>query len=175
MIVHKSTPLFQIHTDIDERVRLIREGHPEWLCGKGCDSCCRHLAEVPRLTAAEWEVLQEGLAALPPEQLEEIGRRMLALADNPSRPVVCPMLDRATGACPVYLHRPVACRSYGFYIERNLGLYCGDIEALVAQGALPDVVWGNQNAIDRRLGSLGESRPLTEWFAGYASGSEQSL
>ena len=161
MIVHKSTPLFQIHTDIDERVRLIREGHPEWLCGKGCDNCCRRLAE--------------GLATLPPEQLADIGRHMLELAETPSHPVVCPMLDRTTGACPVYLHRPVACRTYGFYIERNLGLYCGDIEALVAQGALPDVVWGNQDAIDRRLGSLGESRPLTEWFAGYASGSEQSL
>ena len=165
--MNKSRPLFQIHSDIDERVRLIREGHPEWLCGKGCDNCCRRLAEVPRLTAAEWALLQEGLAALPPEQRAEIGRHMLELAETPSRPVVCPMLDRSTGACPVYLHRPVACRSYGFYVERNLGLYCGDIEALVARGALPDVVWGNQDSIDRRLGSLGESRPLTEWFAGW--------
>jgi len=31
-------------------------------------------------------------------------------------------------------------------------------------------VWGNQDAIDRRLGSLGESRPLTEWFAGWVGG-----
>ena len=165
--MNKSRPLFQIHSDIDERVRLIREGHPEWLCGKGCDNCCRRLAEVPRLTAAEWALLQEGLAALPPEQRAEIGRHMRELAETPLRPVVCPMLDRRTGACPVYLHRPVACRTYGFYVERNLGLYCGDIEALVARGALPDVVWGNQDSIDRRLGSLGESRPLTEWFAGW--------
>ncbi|HOB47527.1 MAG TPA: YkgJ family cysteine cluster protein [Zoogloea sp.] len=162
--MQKPMPLFQLHTDIDERVRLIREDRPDWLCGKGCDSCCRRLADVPRLTAAEWEWLREGLAGLAPERLAEIGRRMTALAGDPTRPVVCPLLDRDTGACPVYAHRPVACRTYGFYVERDLGLYCGDIEAQVARGALADVVWGNHDAIDRRLAGLGETRMLTEWF-----------
>jgi hypothetical protein len=27
-----------------------------------------------------------------------------------------------------------------------------------------EVVWGNQDAIDRRLCGLGETRELTEWF-----------
>ena len=108
------TTLSRLHVDIDARVQAIREDRPDWLCGKGCDSCCRRLAEVPRLTAAEWGLLQEGLATLPPERLEEISRDMVALAGQRSRPVVCPLLDRSTGACPVYAQRPVACRTYGF-------------------------------------------------------------
>ena len=62
----------------------------------------------------------------------------------------------------------MACRSYGFYVQRDLGLYCHDIESLVAEGKLADVVWGNHDAIDQRLTGLGESRPLTEWFANSA-------
>ncbi|MDP3007577.1 MAG: hypothetical protein Q8N30_00720 [Methylococcales bacterium] len=46
----------------------------------GCDGCCRRLAEIPRLTATEWELLRNGLAALPPEQLLEIGKNIAALA-----------------------------------------------------------------------------------------------
>lgn len=163
------TTLFQLHADIEARVRTIREHRPDWLCGKGCDACCRRLAEVPQLTAAEWGVLRQGLAALPPERMREIVRDMAALAGQRSRPVVCPLLDRMTGACPVYAQRPVACRTYGFYVQRDLGLYCRDIEARVAAGALADVVWGNHDAVDRRLAVLGESRALTEWFAHWQS------
>ena len=162
------TPLQQLHLDIDRRVGNIRENRPDWLCGKGCDLCCRRLAEVPQLTAAEWAWLQEGLAALTADHLQEISRKISALADQPSRPIVCPLLDQSSGACPVYLQRPVACRSYGFYVQRDLGLYCHDIESLVAEGKLADVVWGNHDAIDQRLIGLGESRPLTEWFASSA-------
>ena len=155
----------QLHADIETRVRAICEGHPDWLCRQGCDGCCRRLAEVPRITAEEWDWLQEGLAALPPERLREIGQEIAALAGQPSRPIVCPLLDRADGACLVYAHRPVACRTYGFYVQRDLGLYCKDIESRVADGALADVVWGNHDVIDRRLCSLGESGELPEWFA----------
>lgn len=165
------TPLTELHIAIDARVRKIRENRPDWLCGKGCDSCCRRLAEVPQLTAAEWDLLQEGLATLAPEQLAAIRRDVAALAGQPSRPVVCPLLDQTTGACPVYAQRPVACRSYGFYVQRDRGLYCHDIETRVAEGALADVVWGNHDAIDQQLGDLGESRALTEWFARWTPGS----
>ena len=133
----------------------------------GCDGCCRRLAEVPRLTAAEWDWLREGLAALPLEQLREIRQDIAALADQPSRPIVCPLLDQSTGLCRVYAHRPVACRTFGFYVQRDQGLYCKDIESRVAGGEWADVVWGNQDAIDRRLGSLGDTRELTEWFASW--------
>ncbi|MBU1691658.1 MAG: YkgJ family cysteine cluster protein [Gammaproteobacteria bacterium] len=158
------TPLAQLHTDIDIRVQTIRENHSDWLCGKGCDSCCRRLADVPQLTVAEWDLLREGLAALPPERLQEIRRNMAVLAGQRSPPITCPLLDLATGSCPVYTQRPVACRTYGFYVQRDLGLYCHDIESRVADGALADVVWGNHDAIDRRLAGLGKSRALTDWF-----------
>lgn len=163
--------LSRLHHDIDARVASIRENRPDWLCGKGCDGCCRSLADFPRLTAAEWELLREGLARLAPERLAEIARATAALAGQTARPVVCPLLDRSTGACPVYAERPVACRTYGFYAQRDKGLYCRDIESRVDAGALADVVWGNHDAIDRQLAELGGSRSLVEWFAAWTGGS----
>lgn len=156
--------LFQLHAEIDERVRIICAARPDWLCGKGCDQCCRQLADVPQLTAGEWDLLRGGLALLPPERLEEVRQDLVELSGRPSRPVVCPLLDRFSGACPVYAQRPVPCRTYGFYVQRELGLYCPSIESLVAEGALSDVVWGNHDGIDRKLACLGETRSLSEWF-----------
>jgi len=167
------TTLAQLHLDIDLRVQAIRGGRPDWLCGKGCDSCCRRLADVPQLTLAEWDLLREGLVALAPERLQEIGRAMAGLAGQQSRPIVCPLLDLASGACPVYAQRPVACRTYGFYVQRNLGLYCHDIESRVADGALADVVWGNHDAVDQRLAGLGETRTLAEWFEHWVCGDSE--
>lgn len=158
------TTLTLIHLEIDRRVQAIREQSQDWLCGKGCDNCCRRLAEIPRLTLAEWELLREGLDMLPPERLSEIRRDVAALAAQAKGLVVCPLLEQSTGACPVYVHRPVACRSYGFYVQRQLGLYCHDIEAQVNDGKLDNVLWGNHDAIDRQLAGLGETRSLTEWF-----------
>jgi len=166
--------LTELHVDIDARVASIRENKADWLCGKGCDSCCKRLAEVPQLTAAEWALLREGLAGLAPDHLQAISREIAAVADSTARPVVCPLLDHVTGACPVYAYRPVACRTYGFYMQRDLGLFCRDIEKQVAEGALPDVVWGNHDAINHRLAGLGESRPLTEWFADWVRDGQPS-
>ncbi|WP_374089808.1 YkgJ family cysteine cluster protein [Methylomicrobium lacus] len=159
--------LDQLHADIDARVQTIRDDNADWLCRMGCDGCCRRLAEIPRLTEVEWSLLREGLAALPPEPLREIGKDIAALAEQSSRPIVCPLLDRSAGACRVYAHRPVACRTYGFYVQRDKGLYCKDIETRVAGGAWDEVVWGNQDAIDHRLRGMGDTRDLTEWFAGW--------
>jgi Fe-S-cluster containining protein len=158
------TELCQLHEDIDARVQAIRGSRPDWLCGKGCDSCCRRLADVPQLSEVEWIFLREGLATLPQERLRKVSRDISDLASQQSRPVVCPLLDQSTGACMVYAQRPVACRTYGYYVQRELGLYCRDIESRVAAGTLVDVVWGNHDAIDRRLGGLGETLALTEWF-----------
>jgi uncharacterized protein len=156
--------LQQLHADIDARASAVRSDHPEWLCGKGCDGCCQRLAEVPQLTATEWALLREGLQTLPVAQLAEIRHKVAALAAHSPRPVVCPLLDAQSGACPVYAQRPVACRTYGFYVQRELGLYCRAIETQVADGLLGSVVWGNHDAVDRRLDMLGERRALTEWF-----------
>ncbi|BBL69854.1 YkgJ family cysteine cluster protein [Methylogaea oryzae] len=164
----KVDTLAELHADIDARVSaIIADGHGEWLCRVGCDACCRRLAAIPDLTEAEWLRLREGLAELSPELLREISRDMAALAERPVRPIVCPLLDRAEGACRVYAHRPVACRTYGFYVQRDQGLYCKDIEAQVAEGRWAEVVWGNHDAVDRRLSGLGGTRHLTEWFFGW--------
>lgn len=165
-----ASALIPLHAQIERRVQAIRDDHPDWLCGKGCDGCCRRLATLPQLTAAEWDLLRQGLAALAPAHLAQIAAAMAALGTQPKAPVVCPLLDHASGACPVYLQRPVACRSYGFYVQRALGLYCPDIASQVAEGALPDVVWGNHDAIDQCLADLGPSRPLTQWFADWVAG-----
>ena len=156
--------LSRIHRDIDERAEAIRRAHPRWLCAKGCGHCCHQLAGAPRLTAPEWSLLREALTSLPEERLNGIRRAMVTLAGNPSRPVVCPLLDTLADACAVYPQRPVACRTYGFYVEREGGLYCREIDALVIDCDLADVVWGNHEVIDEQLASLGEIRPLTEWF-----------
>jgi len=116
--------LAQLHADIETRVKANRDSHSDWLSRQGCDGCCRRLAEVSKITAEEWDLLQEGLAALPLERLREISQEIAALAGQVSRPIVCPMLDRADGACLVYAQRPVACRTFGFYVQRDQGLYC---------------------------------------------------
>ena len=156
--------LQEIHRSIDARVQAIRDGHPDWLCGKGCDRCCRSLADIPRLTEAEWVLLKEGLAVLPAERIAEITRNMAALADQKCRPVICPMLDQASGACPVYAYRPVACRTYGFYVQRDKGIYCQTLEEQAASGRFDGIIWGNHEAIERELAALGETRPLDAWF-----------
>jgi Fe-S-cluster containining protein len=148
--------LFELQADIDARVQHIRSDRPEWPCARGCGDCCRQLAGVPRLTRAEWDLLCH---------LQQIDDDLSALATQPPGPVVCPLLDQASSVCPVYLQRPVACRTYGFYVQRGSGLYCSDIEARVAVGTMADVVWGNHDAIDHRPAALGETRTLNEWFA----------
>ena len=157
--------LSSLHQRIDDRVTSIRKAHPDWLCGKGCDTCCRQLAALPQLTRAEWEWLREGLATLPSAQLTEIHRRIATLGPTPQPPVTCPLLDPASGACPIYAHRPVACRTYGFYVQRDKGLHCARIAAQVEHGELADVIWGNHLAVEDDLARLGEVRSLADWFS----------
>jgi Fe-S-cluster containining protein len=167
--------LTQLHIDIAVRVEGIQLGQPDWPCRMGCDGCCRRLAEIPRLTETEWECLQEGLAVLSAVQLRDISVGVAALAGQTSRPIVCPLLDQSAGACRVYAHRPVACRTYGFYVQRDLGLYCNDIESRVADGGWAGVVWGNHDPIDRRLSGLGDTRELTDWFACWVMADTQAF
>lgn len=157
--------LFRLHQTIDERGASIRKAHPDWLCGKGCDACCKQLAALPQLTRAEWEWLHEGLATLPTAQRAEIHRRIATLGPTPLPPVTCPLLDPASGACPVYAHRPVACRTYGFYVQRDKGLHCDRIMAQVERGELADVIWGNHLAVEDDLARLGEVRSLAAWIS----------
>jgi uncharacterized protein len=157
--------LTKLHSDIEALVQSIRGNNHDWLCRMGCDSCCRELADVPRITSVEWELLREGLATLPQKQLQEIGQNIAVLSEHPSDSIACPLLDQSIGACLVYGYRPVVCRTYGFYVQRGMGIYCKKIESLVTQERLAQVIWGNHDAIDRHLCTLGEARLLTDWFA----------
>jgi Fe-S-cluster containining protein len=157
--------LTRLYADIDARVNTIREGNTDWQCKMGCDGCCHRLAEIPRLTRTEWDFLQTGLSALPIEIRQEIIQAVTELSEQSTQFVVCPMLDKSKGACRVYECRPVACRTFGYYVQHDKGLYCNDILECVTSGALNEVVWGNQNIIDRQLSSFGDTKDLTEWFA----------
>ncbi|MEP7363357.1 MAG: YkgJ family cysteine cluster protein [Acidobacteriota bacterium] len=159
-------PVLQVlHGEIASRTAATVTAQPEFPCRKGCDHCCRHLASLPLLTEPEWELLREGIAQLGTTARVEIEARLAALGPLAPRPVVCPLLDTASGACLVYAHRPTACRTYGFYVERDKGLYCGEIQTSVERGELNHIVWGNHSGIEGRLGNLGPARSLDEWAA----------
>ena len=79
----KSPPiaeLIALHADIDTRVHSIRQDRADWPCAKGCDHCCRQLADVPQLTETEWNLLREGLAALSADRLAAIRDAIAALS-----------------------------------------------------------------------------------------------
>ncbi len=101
------------------------------------------------------------MAELPKATRQQVAERITGLTDGP---VVCPFLDRESESCLVYAHRPVACRTYGFYVERDKGLYCDDILAVVESGAARDVVWGNAESVDSTLDRRGQRHDLSSWL-----------
>jgi Fe-S-cluster containining protein len=153
--------LYQIQDAVHLRAREIASAHPAWPCRRGCDDCCRSLASAPRVTQAEWRLIAAALDALPAPTAESARRRIEAAA-SASRPVVCPLLDTGAGACLVYEARPVACRAYGFYAERESVLGCHRIASIAAESS--GVVWGNHAALEERLGMLGPAATLAEWL-----------
>jgi Fe-S-cluster containining protein len=144
------------------RVEEIASTQGNWPCRKGCDECCRQLASVPRVTEEEWQLIATALDALP-AQTAQIVRQRIRNSAGLSRPVVCPLLDTGSGACLVYAARPVACRAYGFYVERDRVLGCSRIESLARQSS--SVVWGNHISSEERLRSLGPAAELHQWLA----------
>jgi uncharacterized protein len=141
--------LLAIYDDIDRRAKATHEADPSWPCRRGCDDCCRSLAEPMRITRAEWELLRGAIPAS-------------AATDDPR---VCPFLDREQGACRVYAHRPAACRTYGYYVERDNVLGC----AQILERADAPIVWGNEDGVRQALATLsGDALPLAEWLSGGA-------
>lgn len=138
----------------------MREAHAWWPCAAGCDPCCRSLPRLPEISEGEWERVREALDALPEHVRDEIVARMVPAP----APVICPMLERASGTCLVYEARPIACRTYGFYVERDAGLHCAKVTDAVAANANDAVVWGNGEAVARELDALREPRSIAEWL-----------
>lgn len=149
---------------IQEEVRVRTEGttasRPDWPCRKGCDECCRRLASVPVVTEEEWRALATAINELP-SATAAVVRQRIRDSSSAGRPIVCPLLESHTGACLVYTARPVACRSYGFYVERDRVLGCSRIEAIADQAS--DVVWGNHVTLNERLQMLGPAMELYRW------------
>ena len=158
----RSLPL--LDERIEARARATAAAHPFWPCREGCDDCCRSLARVPEITEPEWSRLRDAIASLPEDQRRVVLDRMRGLSASDVK-VTCPMLDRGRGACLVYDARPVACRTYGFYAERDGGLHCAKVSAAVAshETEASPVVWGNGESIADELRTLGEARSIVEW------------
>ena len=83
--------------DVQLRTEGIAAAHGSWPCRKGCDDCCRSLASTPRVSAEEWRHIAAAIDALPAATADAVRERIRASAGQ-SRPVVCPLLDTATGA-----------------------------------------------------------------------------
>ena len=152
--------LVSIREAVAARAEGMIAARGDWPCRKGCDDCCRRLASVPLVSAVEWAGIREALDGLP-VAVAEAARERIRLSAVGERPFTCPLLERASGACLVYAARPVECRTYGFYVERDRVLGCERIEAVA--GEVSSVVWGNHDGVAADLQALGEAAPLHAW------------
>lgn len=159
------TPLEQLYTQIDQRGFTIVRDQPNWPCRKGCDNCCRQLAEVPELTEAEWRVLRQGFLELDVSVQTVIATRIRALSNCWEEQLTCPFINELEGTCHVYHFRPVACRMYGFYMSYHDNRWCHLIQSQYETGIYDGVVFGNHNAIERELRqNCGDTKSLIDWF-----------
>ncbi|MCB9128019.1 MAG: YkgJ family cysteine cluster protein [Ardenticatenales bacterium] len=157
-----------LYTQIAQRVGAATAARGAWPCAKGCDGCCRRLAALPHVTAAEWQRMAEGLALLPAAEQAAIRQRIDVAARGGAAPphVVCPFLHDSSGACSIYDHRPAACRMYGFYVARSGNQWCDIVQALDDNGELNGLILGNFDAMARQLQrQFGPTRPINEWLA----------
>ncbi len=161
----RSSSLAELYVKIDQRVFAIVGEQPSWPCQKGCDSCCRHLAQVPELTASEWELLIQGIIDLDQATQAQIAQRIHALATQVPGEIICPLLNETDGACRVYLQRPATCRMHGFYQSRDANWWCNLIQSRYESGEFDDIIFGNQSALNRELHhQFGETKSLLDWF-----------
>jgi Fe-S-cluster containining protein len=141
---------------VEARVQAIRAKKDWWLCRRGCDYCCRHLARALELSPPEWARVDEAVAALPTAIRHDIEQKISALlleiSQHSTQPhIACPFLDSDSGACHIYDARPIACRTYGFFVARSGNQYCSLIEAELSSRGDDDIVWGNADAISDAL------------------------
>lgn len=134
-----ATQLHILGQGLDEA--RLRAGHHA-ACRRGCFGCC--LGPFP-ITALDALRLQRGLASLALSQ-PDLARRLASRAaeawtalaphfpGNPATGLLhpaaghtlfsvalqmlpCPALDLESGACDLYHHRPVACRTFGLAVR----------------------------------------------------------
>lgn len=148
--------LDSLNQRVEVRVQAIRVERSWWPCQRGCDHCCRHLAHLPELSAAEWERVDAAIAQLPSSERaiveQQINLLLQQTAEQPSSSsFVCPYLNEPEGACRIYDSRPIACRTYGFFVAREHNQYCQKIETEIEDRGEHGIVWGNAEAIRHDL------------------------
>ena len=153
---NKLEKLQELEANIAARMLAIQKERSWWPCQKCCDQCCRQLAHPPELTQLEWMRVDKAVAALPmPRRLliqQKIDELLKQIASNTVSPkVVCPYLDEEHRSCQIYEARPVACRTYGFYIARTHSQYCQIIETEVDARDEVNIIWGNAEAVTNNL------------------------
>lgn len=167
--------LHLLDQQIEQRVQAIRASRDWWPCQRGCDHCCRQLARPPELTNAEWRRVDEAVAAFPKPIQVEINYKIKALLTQITQNrmeshVVCPFLDEQQKSCHIYYARPIACRTYGFFVARDGDDYCQIIEKDVALRRDINIIWGNGDAIRNELErSNGESIAFEEHYKHFVS------
>jgi uncharacterized protein len=168
--------LHSLDERIESRVQAIRAERDWWPCRRGCDHCCRHLAHPPELSAVEWERLDAAIAQLPTPERVIVEQRIVALlqgiAENTlNSQVVCPYLDEQEGACRIYDARPIACRTYGFFVTHDHDQYCQQIETEIHDRTEREIVWGNAEAIRHEIERMsGKPIPFEIHYASNHSG-----
>lgn len=145
---------------IDERARKTHAAHADFPCRAGCDTCCRSLPHLPTITRAEWDRLREALTQLDARTQEEIRQRLREEDARETGKTICPILDLESGRCRTYHARPIACRTYGYYVERDGGLHCDMVTRFAEEHP---VVWGNGEAIAQDMRGFGETATLGDW------------
>lgn len=157
-----------LDAEVDVRAAEVKKRAPDWPCKSGCAECCRSLGAPMLLSAPEWARLEAGLAALPEaERLEiEAGFDAMAPAALAGAPVLCPVLEDETSRCRLYAHRPLSCRTHGYYASRDGGYWCDAIEERVEAGGAEGVVFGRHEVITRTAErTLGEPLSWAAWRA----------
>jgi uncharacterized protein len=163
------TVLEALYARVEARAADLSAARSAWPCRRGCDHCCRHLAAPLPGSGAEWAYLWEGFRRLSAPQQAAVRERVARMArEGAARPYTCPLLDPSTGACSVYAHRPLTCRSYGFSLSRGEGNWCHLIAGMLAQEGAEGLLWANQDALEDAVRRL-DGRTLTffEWFAAH--------
>lgn len=126
----------------DAHFTSVARSQPQNLqCGKGCSLCCYGLFEIG---TGDIPILAEGLQALHPRRRRRIVERARRIVEESRHPdlrectpeekesffdrtenLPCPGLDDS-GACMLYEHRPLVCRTFGLPL-RDGNAYLGDI------------------------------------------------
>jgi Fe-S-cluster containining protein len=126
----------------DRHFDSVMRAQPQNLqCGRGCSLCCYGLFEIG---SGDVPVIAEGLEKLHPMRRKKVIRRALEIVESSAHPNLrdctpeekeaffdrtqstpCPSLDE-NGACTMYEHRPLVCRTFGLPLREGRK-YIGDI------------------------------------------------